>query len=110
MMGVLLAPIALGIVAALVMPELLAARSDSIDSPDAAIEASRQAWRSISEKTGAPAFKPASTSRFEPYSALLENGEWVVRGTIPPAYHGEVLVTRVRQSDGAVSVVGDVIK
>ena len=110
MMGALLAPIALGIVAALVVPELVATSSDSIETPDAAIEASRRAWRSISEKTGAPAFKPTSTARFEPYSAFLENGKWIVRGSISPTYRGEVLVTRVRQSDGAVSVAGEVIK
>ena len=110
MVGVFLAPFALGIIAALVLPALVAPGKNSVDSPDAAIAASRQAWRSISEKTSQSSFSPASTARFEPYSATLEDGAWVVRGTAAAGYRGEILVTRVRQGDGTVEVRSEAIK
>jgi hypothetical protein len=110
MVGTFLGPLALGFMAALVLPAVLAPGKNSVDSPDAAIAASRQAWRSISEKTSKSPFNPASTTRFEPYSATLEDGVWVVHGTVAAGYRGEILITRVRQSDGAVELTSELIK
>ena len=110
MICVFLAPFALGIIAALVLPAFVTPGKNSVDSPDAAIAASRQAWRSVSEKTSQSPFNPASTARFEPYSATLEDGAWVVRGTVAAGYQGEILVTRVRQADGSVELTSELIK
>jgi hypothetical protein len=93
-----------------VLPIIFACSSSSEDktavtTPEAAVEKAKQAWASIHEKASwQSAYSKESTVKFEPYAATLEDGVWVVRGTIPPGYQGEVLETTVRQSDGDVSV------
>lgn len=71
---------------------------------ESAITTAKQAWQSIHDKTSSPLYDPKETTRFEPYTATLEDGVWTVKGTIPPRYHGTTLVTTVRKDTGAVSV------
>jgi hypothetical protein len=79
--------------------------SESVETPEAAIAAARQAWESIHDKASwNHIYSKASTRKFEPYTAVLQNGVWIVRGTNPPGYKGRVLETSVRKSDGSVSV------
>ena len=78
--------------------------SDAVKTGESAIASARKAWQSIHEK--APwnfVYSKERTAQFEPYTATYENGVWVVRGTIPAGYRGEVLETRVREADGSVS-------
>lgn len=95
-------------VAAVVALALLACSASStepVTTAEGAISGAKKAWRSIHEK--APwntVYSEERTSQFEPYTATYEGGVWVVRGTIPAGYHGEVLETKVRESDGSVSV------
>jgi hypothetical protein len=92
------------------LPLIFACSSSSGDkapvtTPEAAVEKAKQAWASIHEKASwQSAYSKENTAKFEPYTATLQDGIWVVRGTIPPGYQGEVLETTVRQSDGDVSV------
>jgi hypothetical protein len=82
-----------------------ASENDAVTTPNEAISRARSAWKSISEKTTWRAvYSKEQTTKFEPYTATLKDGTWVVRGTVPPGYHGELLETRVRQTDGQVSV------
>jgi hypothetical protein len=91
-----------------VLPIVFACSSASNDAPvttaDAAISSAKQAWQSIYEKKTSPAYSKESAARFEPYTATFKDGVWHVRGSVPPGYQGETLVTTVRRSDGSVSV------
>lgn len=79
--------------------------SSAVSTPEAAVEAAKQAWESINEKTNSYSIlSRESTERFEPCTAALKDGVWLVQGTIPPGYHGEILQSTVCQSDGSVSV------
>jgi predicted small lipoprotein YifL len=79
-------------------------------TPEAAITTAKQAWQSIHDKHPLPQYDQKETSRFEPYTATLQDGVWTVKGTIPPEYHGTALVTTVRKDTGAVSVTAIEIK
>ena len=76
-----------------------------VTTPKAAVSKAREAWASIHEKGSLQsAYSRENTAKLEPYTATLKDGMWLVCGTIPPGYKGEVLETTVRQSDGNVSV------
>lgn len=76
-----------------------------VTTPEAAVQKAKEAWASIHDKASwQTAYSSESTAKFEPYTATLEDGVWMVRGTIPPNYQGDVLETTVRQSDGSASV------
>jgi hypothetical protein len=49
-------------------------------------------------------FSPRSIQRFAPYSATLENGTWIVRGTVPTHFHGSVPEARISAGDGVTTV------
>jgi len=89
---------------------LLAACSSSasdgpVNTAEEAVARAKTAWLSVSEKASwHVAYSKENTAKFEPYTATLENGVWVVRGTVPSGYRGEMPVARVRQNDGQVSV------
>jgi hypothetical protein len=92
-----------------VMLWLAACSSSASDGPvktaEEAVARAKTAWASVGEKASWHAvYSKESTAKFEPYTATLENGVWVVRGTVPSGYQGEMLETRVRQSDGEASV------
>jgi hypothetical protein len=75
-----------------------------------AVARARAAWQSIREKGGGNAdnsgFSAESIARVEPYTATLKDGEWQVRGTLPPGYAGTVLETTVGACDGSITVNG----
>lgn len=76
-----------------------------VNTPAEAVARAKTAWASVSEKANwHVAYSKENAAKFEPYTATLENGVWVVRGTVPSGYRGEMPEARVRQSDGQVSV------
>ncbi len=82
-----------------------ASEGSAVTTPEEAISRARTAWDSIYEKSRwRVVYSKENTAKFEPYTATLEDGTWIVRGTVPRGYHGELLETRVRQKDGQVSV------
>ena len=98
----------------LALPLLSSCSPASSESPvvdaDSAIYAAKNSWPRIYDKTRSSAFSEESTQKFEPYTAELKDGVWIVRGTVPAGYRGEVLETTIRQSDGTVSVKAVQIK
>lgn len=81
-------------------------RNAFVETPEEAIALARGGWRSTDEKRQrvTDVYGEASTSRFEPYTAVKRDGVWLVRGTIPESYRGEALETEVREQDGTVSI------
>jgi hypothetical protein len=76
-----------------------------VTTPEAAVQKAKEAWASIHDKASSQAaYSKENTAKFEPYTATFQDGVWLVRGTIPPNYQGDVLETTVRQSDGSTSV------
>lgn len=82
-----------------------------VTTAEDAVAEAKKAWDLIYQKNSwSPVYSKSSTSRFEPYSAILENAIWIVRGTIPDKYTGEILETNVRQIDGQVFVKVVIVK
>lgn len=98
----------------LALPLLSSCSPASKESPvvdaDSAVAAAKKSWPRIYDKTRNSTFSKESTEKFEPYIAQLEDGVWIVRGTVPADYRGEVLETTIRQNDGTVSVKAVQIK
>lgn len=85
--------------------------SNSIGTAEEAVSKAKLAWKQIYEKASwHKVYSPESTAKFEPYTATLVNGVWIVKGTIPAGYEGEVIESTVRQSDGSVAVDVVVVK
>lgn len=82
------------------------ALSTPVTSPAAAITAARLSWKSIDEKHNFKTlvYNEKEIAKFEPYTATLVPGEWIVKGTIPLNFRGDTLETTVRERDGLVSV------
>lgn len=69
-----------------------------------AIATAKAAWASIYEKNpSSDNYSPASIARFEPYTATLRGGAWLVTGTVPSGYRGPTAVTSVCRNDEGVS-------
>lgn len=69
-----------------------------------AIEAAKSAWAEVFDKTQVSDFSKEDWARFAPYSATLENGVWILTGTLPTNYSGQTYLTTVRAADGVVDV------
>jgi hypothetical protein len=80
------------------------AQQRPITTPQAAVAIAKNSWRSAYDKVRSPAYSKEETARFEPYTATLKDGIWTVKGTIPPGYRGETLVTTVRAADGFAAI------
>jgi hypothetical protein len=78
--------------------------STIVSTPKQAIDLARSAWASIYSKTNRKIFSPEAAKLREPYDAKLVDGIWVVQGTIPAGFNGEVLITKITQKTGEVSV------
>jgi hypothetical protein len=79
--------------------------ANSVTTAEEAVSKAKLAWKQIYEKANwHKVYSPESTAKFEPYTATLVNDVWIVKGTIPAGYDGEVIETAVRQNDGSVSV------
>jgi hypothetical protein len=71
---------------------------------ESAIASAKAAWASTYEKNpSSSVYSPANIARFEPYTAILKEGVWQVKGTVPPGYRGYVPITSVCKNDEAVS-------
>ena len=82
-----------------------AASDGPVNTAEGAVARAKIAWASVSEKASwHGAYSKENTAKFEPYTATLENGMWVVRGSVPSGYRGEMPEARVRRNDGQVSV------
>lgn len=79
---------------------------EAILTPEAAIAKAKISWVGVYEKTHSATFSEETVRRFEPYTAVLADGVWTVRGTVPPDFHGVVPEATVRQADGGTSVTG----
>jgi len=78
--------------------------SSPVTIPTVAIAKAKGGWASVYSKTHYADFAPETVAKFEPYTATLRDGEWVVRGTVSTEYHGAVLQAKVRASDGFTRV------
>jgi len=77
----------------------------SIRTATDAVASARSAWQAIYRKTPKNAdLSGESTARFEPYTATLKDGSWLVRGSVHSGYQGNVVESRVCASDGSVAV------
>jgi hypothetical protein len=83
--------------------------SEKVETEAQAIEIARKSWTNIYEKSQHSIFSPVETQRFEPYKAILENDKWMVTGTVPNNYGGELLITEITR-DGRVLVSTVLIK
>ena len=66
-----------------------------VGSPDAAITAAKEAWKSK--------YSAENVAKSEPYAARFENGEWHVFGTLPSGAIGGTPEASVCAVDGSVS-------
>ena len=78
----------------------------SVMTAEAAISEAKSGFASVYSKTQYEGFAPKTVARFEPYTAILTNDEWYVRGTIPTGYRGVVPEAKVRESDASTRVEG----
>jgi hypothetical protein len=69
-----------------------------------ALAKANAAWADVFAQRAEEAFSPRNIRRFAPYTATLENGVWIVRGTMPADPHGPVPSARVRAADGVTTV------
>ncbi len=74
--------------------------STPVTTPEAAIIAARLSWKSIDAKHNfqSPVYNEREIAKFEPYTATLVQGEWIVKGTIPANFRGHTLETTVRNA------------
>ncbi len=97
-------------VACLAMLASACAPSQNGDGPiltgEAAIAKAKGSWVGVYGKTHSATFSDETVRRFEPYTAVLADGVWTVRGTVPAEFHGVVPEATVHQSDGRSSVSG----
>jgi hypothetical protein len=73
---------------------------------EAAIAKAKVSWEGVYGKTHSATFSDETVRRFEPYTAVLADGVWTVRGTVPAEFHGVVPEATVHQADGLTSVSG----
>ena len=62
------------------------------------------AWAALYAERADVVFSPQNVQRFAPYTATLEDGTWVVRGTPPPDSRDPMPAARIRAEDGATTV------
>lgn len=66
--------------------------ADVVVNADAAVVAAKKAWKSIYEKASWNSiYSEQNMDKLEPFTATLEGDVWIVRGTIPTAFHGETM-------------------
>lgn len=100
-------PVALLTISLILVSACSLSRGDdeSITTSQTAIAKARQAWKSMHEKNvSSQALSDENIARFEPYSAVRDGDVWIIKGTIPKEYHGDILETKVQVKGGAVSV------
>ena len=69
-----------------------------------ALAKANAAWADVYTGRAEDAYSPKNIRRFSPYTATLEDGVWVVRGTAAADVHGLMPSARVRADDGVTTV------
>jgi hypothetical protein len=78
--------------------------AEHVTHEERALAKAHASWAALFVQRADETFSPGNIQRFSPYSATLENGTWVVRGTVPSEFHGSVPEARVRAADGVTTV------
>ena len=78
--------------------------AEHVTHEERALAKAHAAWASVFVERADETFSPANIQRFSPYTATLESGVWIVRGTVPADYQGSVPEARIRASDGETRV------
>jgi hypothetical protein len=97
--------------ASLLLPVLLLAACARAPTPaehvvheERALAKAHAAWAALYAERADEVFSPQNIQRFAPYTATLENGTWIVRGTPPTESRGAMPAARIRADDGATTV------
>jgi hypothetical protein len=69
-----------------------------------ALAKANAAWANVYTKRANETFSPQNIRSFSPYTARLENGVWIVRGTRAADRRGQMPSARVRADDGVTTV------
>jgi hypothetical protein len=83
-----------------------AAPPERVIHEERALAKANAAWSSVFTKTAEATYSAGNVRRFAPYSATLENGEWLVRTTAPADVHGRAPEADIRADDGNTRVHG----
>jgi hypothetical protein len=77
---------------------------ERVDHEERALAKANAAWSNAFTHRADEAFSPGNVRRFSPYTATLEDGVWIVRGTAREDRHGRMPAARVRAADGDTTV------
>jgi len=90
---------------AIIALELWSRSPHSVSTPAAAVAKAKASWASVYAKTRYPGYDATNVARFEPYTAELRDGTWIVSGTVRPGTtSADTPQARIRQDDGFASV------
>jgi len=81
--------------------------AERVTHEERALAKANAAWAGLYSQRADDTFSPPHIRRFAPYTAVLENGVWIVRGTAPAEFHGSMPGARVRESDGVTTIQVD---
>jgi hypothetical protein len=77
---------------------------EQVTHEERALAKAHASWAALFAARADETFSTANIKRFAPYTATLENGVWVVRGTVPAGYHGRTPEARIRAADGVTTI------
>jgi hypothetical protein len=78
--------------------------SERVIHEERALAKANAAWAALYTRRGEEMFSPQNIRRFAPYTATLENGVWIVRGTVTSGLQEPTPTARVRAHDGVTTV------
>jgi hypothetical protein len=78
--------------------------AERVTHEERALAKAHASWAALFVQRADETFSPGNIQRFAPYSATLENGTWIVRGTVPADFHGRMPEARIRAGDGVTTV------
>jgi hypothetical protein len=78
--------------------------AERVTHEERALAKAHASWAALFAQRADETFSPGNIRRFAPYTATLENGVWIVRGTVPADVHGTMPAARVRADDGVTTV------
>jgi hypothetical protein len=78
--------------------------AERVTHEERALAKAHSSWATLFVQRADETFSPVNIQRFAPYSATLEDGTWIVRGTVPANFHGTVPEARIRADDGVTTV------
>jgi|SRR4051812_44404830 hypothetical protein len=77
---------------------------EHVTHEERALAKAQAAWANAFARRADETFLPENIHRFAPYLATLENGVWIVHGTVPADFRGRVPEARIRADDGTTTV------